>query len=98
MLVYGCLHLQAPVYLQNMVARQPGLRSAGNYQCLVVSKTTRKTFADRSFGVAGPKLWNCLSDSVKRSDTLVNSRPNSKPIFLKKHLMFNYSFILTFIM
>ena len=37
------------------------------YKKLMVPKTKRKTFADRSFSVAGTRQWNYLPDHVKRS-------------------------------
>ena len=38
---------------------------------LRVPRTRRKCF-DRAFSVAGPKLWNVLTDNVKNSESLVD--------------------------
>ena len=70
-LVYRCLLGEVPQYLQELLVEQPyyrqGLRSNDMYKRLMVPKTKRKTFADRSFSVAGPRQWNNLLDHVKRS-------------------------------
>ena len=58
-LVYKCLIGEAPQYLQELLVEQQcyrqGLRSSNMYKRLMVPKTKRKTFADRSFSVAGPR-------------------------------------------
>ena len=55
--VYNCLDNAAPVYMKKMPQRystREGLRS-NNMECLlVIPKTKRKTFADRSSSICGP--------------------------------------------
>ena len=67
-IVFKCRHGMAPKYLQDLLEakenRRQGLKS-NNKQLLKVPTTTRKTFADRSFSVKGPKLWNDLPDSIR---------------------------------
>ena len=67
-IVFKCRHGMAPKYLQDLLEakenRRQGLKS-NNKQLLKVPTTTRKTFADRSFSVKGPKLWNDLPDSIQ---------------------------------
>ena len=69
-LVYKSLHGQAPEYFQDLLQiqtpRRTGLRS-GNGLCLSVPFTQRKTFAERSFSIAGPKWWNELPITVKEA-------------------------------
>ena len=73
-LVYRCLIGEAPQYLQALLVEQPcyrqGLRSNNMYRRLIVPKTKRKTFVDRSFSVAGPRQWNNLPAYVKRSPSV----------------------------
>ena len=68
-LVYKCLHGEAPEYLQNLltthVPGREGLRSETIIDRLIVQKTEKKTFADLTFMVAGPKLWKSLLNDVK---------------------------------
>ena len=63
-----------------------GLRSMHDSTLLCILYTKRKTFADRSFSVAGPRLWNGLPKTIRES-------PN--PDCFKKHLktyMFDIAF------
>jgi hypothetical protein len=68
-LVYKCLHGTAPPYLADEFCRSEDvegrsrLRSASLSQ-LVVRQTNRSTLGDRSFVVAGSRLWNTLPQLV----------------------------------
>ena len=68
-LVHNCLDKSAPSYLIDLLRRkapnQSRLRSENLNHILEVPCTTKKTFADRSFGVVGPKLWNNMPDWLK---------------------------------
>ena len=59
-LVYKSIIREAPAYLMDMIQErdmhQVGLRSNRDHKSLVVPRTRRKTFALRSFSVAGPTL------------------------------------------
>lgn len=69
LIVYKCLHGLAPAYLRDLLEVKCchyNTRSAAK-NLLVVPFTRRKIFADRSFSVAGPKLWNALPEEVKFS-------------------------------
>ena len=60
-LVYKCLHGKAPEYLQNLlityIPRKEGLRSEAIIDRLIVPRSEKKTFTDRTFSVVGPKVW-----------------------------------------
>ena len=66
-IVFKYKHGLAPKYLQDLLEAKEhcrqGLKS-NNKQLLKVPTTTRKTFADRSFSVKGPRLWNDLPNSI----------------------------------
>ena len=91
LLVYKCLNGQAPSYLSELLelkstTLRPGLWSTYDRTLLCIPFTKRKTFADRSFSLAGPKLWNCLPKTIRES-------PNTDSF--KKHLkahMFDLAF------
>ena len=92
-LVFKCLHHLAPPYLANLIRRREShykTRSAGG--CFLhVPFTRASTFRDRSFSVAGPKLWNDLPDDVKNCVTVDSFKSK-----LKTHLFertFNLSFV-----
>ena len=74
-LVFKCLHGQAPQYLCDLlkweVQKRSGLRSSSDKR-LKVPFTKKKTFADRSFSVAGPQWWNQLPNQIKDCDTVDN--------------------------
>ena len=61
--VFKCLHRMAPVYLIEMcipvstIQGRSQLRSAAHGE-LVVPRSTRVTFGNRSFSVSEPKSWN----------------------------------------
>ena len=90
-LVYKSLKGNAPKYLQDLLHKhQPGrdgLRS-GNAPgiALTVPRTKHKTFADRSFSVAGLRLWNSLLHHIRTIDNFDSSKAK-----LKTHL-FNKAF------
>ena len=68
-LVYKCLHGEAPEYPQNLlityILRREGLRSETIIDRLIVPRTEKKIFADRALSVVGPKVWNSLPNDVK---------------------------------
>ena len=74
-LVYKCLHGTAPPYLAGELSRSADvqgrsrLRSASSSQ-LVVRRTSRSTLGNRSFVVAGPRLWNNLPQHVTSASSL----------------------------
>jgi len=69
-MMYSCLHGQAPQYLLDFcqpdsdVASRRRLRSAGR-RLLNVPHQGRSTFARRVFSVAGPLVWNSLPDYLR---------------------------------
>ena len=71
-LVCKCIKGSAPEYLQNLLVvhrpSRPGLRSMLDTNLLVVPFVRWKTFAECSFSVQGPKMWNSLLE-VLRSET-----------------------------
>ena len=91
LLVYKCLNGLAPSCLSELLVLKSttsrlGLRSTSDRTLLCVPFTKRKTFADRSFRMAGPRLWNGLPKTIRES-------PN--PNCFKKHLktyMFDIAF------
>ena len=72
---------QTPDYLINLLPIHPNgqsLRSNNIYQRLIILQTKRRTFADRSFSVMGPILWNQLPNSSKQSTTANQFKRNLK--------------------
>ena len=84
-LVHKCLQGSAPGYLQELLlaaeCRCDGLRSESDTRKLFVPLVKWKTFAERSFAVQGPKLWNSLPLELR----LITNTDNFKKQ-LKTHL------------
>ena len=66
-IVFKFKHCMAPKYLQDLLEAKELHKQAlksNNKKLLKVPTTTRKPFADRSFSVKGPGLWNSLPDNI----------------------------------
>ena len=74
LVIYNMLYHKSPAYLQDLIVRYqqptPGLGSENSCKSLEVPRTKQKTFAERSFLVAGPKLWNSLLEYLKKSEDM----------------------------
>ena len=83
-LTHKSVNGQGPKYLQNLIQpttqRRKGLRSQKDIGLLLRPKTRLKTFADRSFSIASPTLWNKLPLRLRQTDHLTFKRE------LKTHL------------
>jgi len=70
LMVFNCLHNQAPQYLVDLcqsvssVASRQHLRSASR-GLLVVPRHRLSSYGRRAFSVAGSAIWNWLSDSLR---------------------------------
>ena len=67
-------HKIGPKYLQDLICLRPptrgGLRSNREVNLLVRPLTKCKTFADRSFSIGAPVLWNALPATMRSLDYL----------------------------
>ena len=85
-MVYKCLHGIAPTYLAELLHKHASAyctrRSRQNL--LDVPFTRKKTFADRSFSVAGPKLWNDLPENITSIDSLATFKKALKTYLFKR--------------
>ena len=81
-LVFKCLNNQAPPYLSGLLTEKKpsdiNLRSNFDNLRLIVPKTKHKTFADRSFSVYGPKIWNDIPYSIRASKNLNSFKKSLK--------------------
>ena len=79
----------APRYLSDLVTPLPiprrTLRSSNvsknNY---IVPFVKRKTFAERSFAIQGPRLWNGLPEEAKQISNLETFKSKLKTILMSK--------------
>ena len=68
-LTHKCINKIGPKYLQDLIRLRPptrgGLRSNREVNLLVRPLTKCRTFADRSFSVGAPVLWNALPATMR---------------------------------
>ena len=79
LLVYKAINGFSPSYISNLLSfcsSSYSLRSCSN-KLLQVPRSKLKSYGDRRFSIAGPKLWNSIPASLRNADSL-----NS----FKKHL------------
>ena len=62
LLVFKSLNDLAPTYISDLLTQYIPSRSlrSSNQSLLVVPRSIQKTYGDRAFAVAGPRLWNAL--------------------------------------
>ena len=82
-LTHKCYHNIGPAYIQHLIvkhhARREGLRSgSGQQDLLVIPRTHSRTFADRSFAVAAPLLWNALPNNIRSCGDLLTFKKKLK--------------------
>ena len=90
-MVYRCLHGQAPRYLadhlipaSDVAPRRRHLRSA-NRNCLTVPRCRLSTYGCRAFGYAGPTVWNSLPDELRNSDSFVSFERFMKTVLFSRY-------------
>ena len=69
-ITYKALQGQSPLYIRNLLqVYKPtrNLRSQYNATALVVPKSRKVMFGDRSFATAAPRLWNSLPEGIRDS-------------------------------
>ena len=69
LLTYKALHGEGPIYLRDLLCWHVPRRSlrSGNELLLQIPKTRLKTFGDRAFQAAAPRLWNSLPIHIRQS-------------------------------
>ena len=72
LLVYKAISGFSPSYISNLLSfcsSSYSLRSCSN-KLLQVPRSKLKSYGDRRFSIAGPKLWNSISASLRNADSL----------------------------
>jgi hypothetical protein len=83
LIVYKCTNNIAPSYLSELISNYVPARTlrSGNMQLLLETKSNR-TWGDRSFAIAAPRLWNELPVNIRTAKTVTVFKK-----MLKTHLM-----------
>ena len=67
--VHKCIYGNAPLYLKDLLVRNVPIRttrqSVDPAPRLIVPYAKRKTFAERSFSIQGPRLWNEIPSDLR---------------------------------
>ena len=86
-LVHKYLYGQVLEYLKSLLMIQQGgrdgLQSATDSIKLIIPRTHYKTFADTSFSVYGPQIWNALPRSIWEIDNLEQFKKQIKIFYFK---------------
>ena len=72
LLVYKAINGFSPSYISNLLSfysSSYSLRSSSN-KLLQAPRSNLKSYGDRRFSIAGPKLWNSLPVSLRNTDSL----------------------------
>ena len=84
LLVYKAINGFSPSYISNLLSFNSSsysLRSCSN-KLLQVPRSNLKSYGDRRFSIAGPKLWNSLPASLRNADSLNSFKKTFKDIFI----------------
>ena len=94
--VWKCMYNQAPDYLKCLLVKNEQqaycTRRSVKFN-LVVPKTKKKTFADRSFSVQGPILWNELPLNLKNCNNLNIFKKSLKTYLFKQYFGSLYYYV-----
>ena len=92
LLVYKGLYGLAPAYISQLLHHRTGSRSlqSSSQRFLSIPKTFPKTYGDRAFSAASPKLWNELPLSVRSSNISTIFKKDLKTNLFKTTLVDNH--------
>ena len=82
LLTYKALKGIAPSYLSDLISgyTPPRRLRTRNKHLLTIPKCRTKTYGERAFSVAGPKLWNSLPETVKNAEGLASFKTKIKSL------------------
>ena len=92
LMVYKCLHDMAPPYLANVIKPRKTPRSliSTTMEYLEEQRSRLVTYGDRSFSVAGPKLWNNLPLQIRKSSSIQSFKKELKSHLFKSFVSFGF--------
>ena len=95
LLVYKSLNNLAPAYINSLLKNckpSRNLRSV-DQGVLTIPRSNQRTYGDRAFSVAAPKLWNALPLDIRNSGSITLFKCKLKTFFKKHYLYFFYSLL-----
>ena len=83
LIVYKCINNVAPSYLSELLSNYVPTRTLRSGQMQLLQETiSKRSWGDRSFAIAAPRLWNELPIHIKTAKTVTIFKK-----LLKTHLM-----------
>ena len=91
LLVFKALNGLAPHYVSDLLNKRVSVRSlrSNSQELLNITRSRTKTYGDRAFSVAGPRLWNELPLDI-RTILDVNAFTRSLKTYLFRQAYFEY--------
>ena len=86
LLVYKAINGLSPSYISNLLSfctSSYSLRSCSN-KLLQVPRSKLKSYGDRRFSIAGPKLWNSIPASLRNADSLNSFKKHLKTYLIRQ--------------
>ena len=85
LLVYKALHGLAPSYISDLLNFKTYFRSLRSSckEYLAVPRSRLKTYGDRAFSIAGPKLWNDLPLEIRKCAIVATFKKSLKTFLFK---------------
>ena len=85
LMVYNCVHGNAPIYLKELICPYEQIRSlrSNNQKLLSVPRAKCKTLGDHAFSIAGPREWNKLPLNLREAHSVDNFKANLKTYLFK---------------
>ena len=88
-ITHGCVYGYGPNYLKELISVKKSTRSLRGSEhdglTLNIPFTKYKTFGDRSFSMAAPKLWNNLPENIRNIDSKTSFKRAIKTVLFKKY-------------
>ena len=89
LLVYKSLNNLAPAYINSLLKNYKPSRNLRSVDqgLLAVPKSNQRTYGDRAFSVAAPKLWNPLPLDIRNSGSIALFKCKLKTFLFKKYYL-----------
>ena len=87
MSVFKCVTNRAPDYLKSLLEKKLSCRTTRSMSnnAFAIPRTKAQSFADRSFSVSGPQLWNALPEQLKEETNLECFKTKLKTHLFRKY-------------
>ena len=89
LLVYKSLNNLAPAYINSLLKNYKPSRNLRSVDqgLLTIPRSNQRTYGDRAFSVAAPKLWNALPLDIRNSGSITLFKCKLKTFLFKKYYL-----------